>query len=140
MKRILKELAKKYNIGLTSYSNLSGLLEYEKDVSQLLNLPTNDLVRLATYIKDSKSQLKQDLFVLLQTNFKHNGFFVEFGATNGIDFSNTHLLEKEFGWSGILAEPAKVWHRELQSEATAKCLVVLNAHAVSAAWRSQGVA
>ena len=67
----------------------------------------------------SKSQLRQDLFVLSELNFKKNGFFVEFGATNGIDFSNSHLLEKEYGWSGILAEPAKLWHQDLIANRTA---------------------
>jgi FkbM family methyltransferase len=47
-------------------------------------------------------------------NFKRDGFFVEFGATNGLDLSNTHLLEKDFGWTGILAEPAVCWHRDLK--------------------------
>jgi FkbM family methyltransferase len=64
-------------------------------------------------IQHSKSQLRQDLFVLSELSFKRNGFFVEFGATNGIDLSNTHLLETKFDWRGILAEPAKVWHAEL---------------------------
>ena len=67
----------------------------------------------------SKSQLRQDLFVLSELNFKKNGFFVEFGATNGIDFSNSHLLEKEYGWRGILAEPAKLWHQDLIANRTA---------------------
>ena len=52
--------------------------------------------------------------MLTETGFKKNGFFVEFGATNGVDFSNTYLLEKEFEWKGILAEPAKIWHEELE--------------------------
>lgn len=64
-------------------------------------------------IAKSKSQLRQDLFVLSELGFKRNGFFVEFGATNGVDLSNSYLLEKEYGWSGILAEPAKIWHDEL---------------------------
>ena len=53
------------------------------------------------------------MFVLSQLNFKRGGFFVEFGATNGMDHSNTYLLEKEFGWTGILVEPALCWHEAL---------------------------
>lgn len=61
----------------------------------------------------SQSQYKQDIFVLTQLGFKRNGYFVEFGATNGLELSNSYLLEKQFGWSGILAEPAVCWHEEL---------------------------
>lgn len=61
----------------------------------------------------SKAQLFQDLFVLSELGFKSNGYFVEFGATNGIDLSNTYLLESKFDWTGILAEPAKRWHADL---------------------------
>lgn len=43
---------------------------------------------------------------------------MEFGATNGIDLSNTYLLEKHLGWTGILAEPAKRWHSALQANRT----------------------
>ena len=49
--------------------------------------------------------------VLDQLNFKKNGFFVEFGAGNGEKFSNTFLLEKNFNWNGILAEPCKSFHK-----------------------------
>jgi FkbM family methyltransferase len=63
----------------------------------------------------SPSQLSQDLYVLAAHNFKRNGFFIEFGAANGYTFSNTWLLEKEFGWSGILAEPARCFHNELKN-------------------------
>ena len=39
---------------------------------------------------------------------------MEFGATNGVDLSNTHLLEKKFGWRGILAEPGRGWNAALK--------------------------
>jgi FkbM family methyltransferase len=60
-----------------------------------------------------KSQHFQDLFVLSELDYKRDGFFVEFGATNGESISNTWILEKIFGWKGILAEPALVWHQDL---------------------------
>lgn len=60
-----------------------------------------------------KSQLGQDWFVAEETNFKENGFFVEFGATNGVDISNTYFLQSELAWTGILAEPSRYWHESL---------------------------
>jgi FkbM family methyltransferase len=66
-----------------------------------------------------KSQLAQDVFVLAAMNFEHEGYFVEFGATNGVDLSNTFILEKHFSWNGILAEPAKCWHDDLKRNRTA---------------------
>jgi FkbM family methyltransferase len=70
---------------------------------------------LLPLVRKSKSQLRQDLFVLSESNFKTDGYFVEFGATNGHLLSNTFLLEHKFSWQGILAEPAKVWHSELHA-------------------------
>jgi hypothetical protein len=107
LKKILKAVFKKFNIGIAGYSYFQLYLEYEKNTKYLNEIPDGTLIRLASLLEKSKSQLKQDLFVLAELDFKSNGFFVEFGATNGIDLSNTHLLENEFGWGGILAEPAK---------------------------------
>src|SRR5690606_9762466 len=85
-----------------------------EDIEIILSLPENQTRDLLRNLVKSKSQLRQDLFVLSQLGFKRNGYFVEFGATNGVTFSNTHLLEKEFNWTGILAEPAKNWHSDIQ--------------------------
>jgi FkbM family methyltransferase len=53
----------------------------------------------------SRAQLGQDLWVMERLNWKSNGFFVEFGATDGVLLSNTWLLEMHYGWHGICAEP-----------------------------------
>jgi len=49
-------------------------------------------------------QLFQDLWVLYETEQQSSGYFVEFGAVDGFAHSNTLLLERQFGWRGILAE------------------------------------
>ncbi len=61
----------------------------------------------------SRAQILEDLWVCYELSEKRDGFFVEFGSTNGLKNSNTWLLEKKFGWSGILAEPNPIWHPEL---------------------------
>ena len=111
------------NIGII---RLSTLEKYKlnsnaaDDIEMLLTLPNEKASLLVKYLKKSKSQLRQDLFVLTELNFKKNGYFVEFGATNGFDLSNTYLLEKEFEWTGILSEPAKCWHKNLKKNRSAK--------------------
>jgi hypothetical protein len=50
---------------------------------------------------DSVAQLFQDLLALFLLGQKRDGFFVEFGATDGISFNNSFLLEKKYGWHGI---------------------------------------
>jgi FkbM family methyltransferase len=67
-----------------------------------------------THYTDSVAQLFQDLLALFLLGQKRDGFFVEFGATDGISFSNSFLLEKKYGWHGILAEPARSWHSALR--------------------------
>jgi FkbM family methyltransferase len=65
------------------------------------------------YLSYSKSELFQDIFVLAALRKKRNGFFVEFGASDGIALSNTYMLQKEFGWTGILAEPNRTFAPKL---------------------------
>ncbi|KAI9202757.1 uncharacterized protein BJ171DRAFT_513134 [Polychytrium aggregatum] len=59
-----------------------------------------------------RSQSGQDRWILkwfqnaTQTRipFAGKGVFIEFGARDGLDDSNTYLFESSFGWRGILAE------------------------------------
>lgn len=119
---VIKGLLKRVGIGITTYDSLQKLRVDEKAVHDLALLKSFDekIVGKAIRLLDkSKSQIRQDIFVLGELGFKRDGFFVEFGATNGLDLSNTYLLEKEFDWRGILAEPARVWHKELKKNRNA---------------------
>lgn len=68
----------------------------------------------------SKAQLFQDLWVLWETKLKRGGYFVEFGATDGVTLSNSYVLEKHFEWGGLLAEPFTYWHSSLERNRTAR--------------------
>jgi FkbM family methyltransferase len=73
------------------------------------------------HMAESHSQILQDLFVLWVLNEKRDGFFVEFGATDGLTGSNSAMLEKRFGWRGIVAEPGRIWHDRLR--ASRQCVI-----------------
>lgn len=68
----------------------------------------------ARHLQESHSQIFQDLFVLYILGEKRDGFFCEFGATNGMELSNSLMLESTWDWKGICAEPARGWHPEFR--------------------------
>ena len=96
---------------------------YSTNESQGLqqNLEVGPLEFIEALKQKSTSQLGQDLWVLEKTNFKRNGFFVEFGATDGVLLSNSYLLEKEFDWQGICAEPNPKFFEHLKQNR--ECIV-----------------
>jgi FkbM family methyltransferase len=53
----------------------------------------------------TSAQNKEDLVLIQYFDGKRDGVFVDVGAHDGVQFSNTHLLETKFGWSGICIEP-----------------------------------
>jgi len=53
----------------------------------------------------SYSQVAQDLWVLEKLRYKTNGYFLDWGAWDGVHINNTYLLEKDYDWVGIYVEP-----------------------------------
>ena len=112
---LTNKLFNKLNIQIVKRSFYEKLKANQiSDLELLKKIEKDQRLNFIDYLNLSKSQLRQDLFVLSEMNFKKNGFFVDFGATNGFDLSNSYLLETKFNWNGILAEPAKYWHDELR--------------------------
>ncbi|MEL6341089.1 MAG: FkbM family methyltransferase [Myxococcota bacterium] len=72
------------------------------------------------YLSDSRSQLLQDLVCLLVVGEKRDGFFVEVGVGPGVRLSNSVLLEREFGWRGILVEPNRSFHDSIVRDRVAR--------------------
>jgi FkbM family methyltransferase len=66
--------------------------------------------------KISKSQVFQDLFAYFFSNCKKRGVFIEIGGGNGVDLSNTYILEKMFKWTGVVCEPDNRLHTNILSK------------------------
>ncbi len=71
---------------------------------------------------DTYSQSCQDVFVRLMLNNKNKGFYVEVGAYDEIDHSNSYILERDHGWSGFSLEIDEVAVKDFNSIRSNKCI------------------
>ena len=111
-----KQKLKIFNLKLLKRSNYDELVSENKKLKFDLLFTkcfSKKAAEILRHLPISRSQLRQDLFVLSQLNFKKKGFFVEFGAADGFTLSNTYILEKNFKWKGIVSEPAKIFYKKL---------------------------
>ena len=66
------------------------------------------------------SQLGQDRTVLEYFGNIRGGFFVELGAHDGVELSNTLVMERDFAWNGLCIEPNPETFERLRTNR--KCL------------------
>jgi FkbM family methyltransferase len=67
------------------------------------------------HICRSFSQIGQDRWCIDQVHAgKKNGYFVEFGALDGLSLSNTALLEFAYGWTGVCIDPNPTSYAKLK--------------------------
>jgi FkbM family methyltransferase len=131
--KLVKMLFKKtgLNIYQTSNKNILFGKNANLDISHLRLGEKIDLIQLQdnnspifnwllTKIHHTKSQYFQDLIVLYLLNGKENGYFIEFGACDGVELSNSLLLEEEYKWSGILCEPLYDYQSRLTENRSSK--------------------
>tara|TARA_B100002052_G_scaffold104662_1_gene96442 strand:- start:284 stop:1120 length:837 start_codon:yes stop_codon:yes gene_type:complete len=77
--------------------------------------------------KNIQSQLFQDVCASFVIGDRFEKTFLEFGATDGFELSNTYMLESQLNWKGALSEPSPQWHKSLKenrknSKLITKCI------------------
>ena len=96
---------------------------FEEENKELLS----SFIQSFNEAKNTKSQLFQDIFASFIVDEKFEKTFLEFGATDGIELSNTYMLENSLFWKGALSEPSEQWHDALKknrenSKIITKCI------------------
>ena len=74
-------------------------------------------------IEKNYSQTYQDLFVLAALDGKEKGTYVEIGASDPFHNSNTALLEKDFGWTGVSLEINEEEVNKFNTQRSNKCIL-----------------
>ena len=95
MKIFINKLFKLFGLKLIKYRYFmysQKLLKKYNFIKYLDQIESNNFQKIFDIANYLKSENSQDIMVLDQLKFKKDGFFVEFGAGNGKDFSNTYLI------------------------------------------------
>ena len=102
--------------------SISNIIRNKKTSSLIVRLDGHDL-RESLFLPSSNEspQLNQDIFALLVNKFKP-GYFVEVGANDGFNLSNTIYLEEKFDWKGLLIEANPKYQKKLMKRNAHVCI------------------
>ena len=94
----------------------------KKLVPEILKAP---LMAYFHSMRVSRSQAGQDLWVFGEVfDGKSNGFFLDTGAHDGIEISNSYTLEKRYDWKRICIEANPDSFEQLLQNRRASCVNV----------------
>jgi len=96
---------------------------YEKPLTHMREMRAEKVRRSKQIHSVSVSQAGQDFWVYGEVfNEKRGGYFVDIGAHDGVYLSNTFILEKRYGWTGICIEANEATFDSLKKNRTAYCV------------------
>jgi hypothetical protein len=72
--------------------------------------------------QESHSQSGQESMVLSLLDEARGGSYLEIGAWDGIDLSNTYLLEKEYGWKGVALDIERKYVKRYKKTRSNPCI------------------
>lgn len=103
-------------MNLDTLRTYSDRLSVSEDTVEVLQLSIQ-------HLQHSRGQFFQDVAALYFSGLKRNGYFVEVGTGDGERLSNTFMLEKSYGWTGVLFEPNRQFSEEIRNcrSATLDC-------------------
>ena len=81
-------------------------------MKNIINKLTYELKVFIKQFRKYNSLNQIDKKVYKYLNYK-NGFYIEIGAFDGLNQSNTWFYEKELNWSGLLIEPNPKFFKRL---------------------------
>jgi hypothetical protein len=70
-----------------------------------------------------KGQANQDAFVLSILQYKRDGYFLEIGSNHPIDINNSYLLEKKYGWKGLMVDYEPSWEHMYKEHRTSPYII-----------------
>jgi FkbM family methyltransferase len=130
VKKVLPVLLSRFGLKI-NFNSINEIIisrSLEKTLSKidtantLYGVEKSDNLNFRKFVFENVKYLKEGmpvLWILFLLDCKRDGYFVEFGACDGVLFSNTRLLEMDFGWSGILAEPSKGYSNKISENRSA---------------------
>lgn len=101
-----------YHKRLYAINNKRLINPYPNDNVTSFTVSKDLFVTPAQNISNYQSNLtSNDAFVHYIFGNNHKGYYIEAGACDGIENSNTAFLEKELGWNGLLIEPTNKFNK-----------------------------